>query len=200
MRRVDVGTEVSRQERRRSTAMQPPLRTNVDTTMTRTDELTTSSVAAVCEFLVRCGVTDNHNDGLRQQTIAEHMDCHPGTAGEYLRDAVDRGWLASHPAVTLTSGQSHAKAYYPAEDDRLFTDGGRSTDETEEIPTEWFDGHLQCQYDDCGHIEGFFHPLAGLIKIQTHLEKEHGISENEFFESLEEQPVDADTDHTEGDQ
>lgn len=52
-----------------------------------------------------------------------------------------------------------------------------------DLPAELFDGYVECK--ECGHVESFFHPVVGLMSMQGHLEEEHGISEEEFVESLE---------------
>jgi len=46
-----------------------------------------------------------------------------------------------------------------------------------------YDGFMEC--NECGHVERFFHPLAGLMSMQSHCEEEHGISEEEFIEQME---------------
>lgn len=59
------------------------------------------------------------------------------------------------------------------------------TDGSDRIPLELFDGFVECRVGECSHVERFFHPVVGLMKMQTHLEEEHGISEEEFIQSFE---------------
>lgn len=61
----------------------------------------------------------------------------------------------------------------------------------EQIPVELFDGHMECNVGDCGHIERFFHPGVGLMKMAGHLDEEHGITEEELAEALEEADFDS---------
>jgi hypothetical protein len=52
-----------------------------------------------------------------------------------------------------------------------------------ETPDEMLNGTMQC--NQCDHVVRYFQPMAGLMEMQEHCEKEHGISEEEFAEQFE---------------
>lgn len=74
----------------------------------------TSEIAAVCEFLIRCGVSDHYGEGITAKTLAEHLN-HPSDYAQYrLSAAVDDGYLTETPAV-IPGRKGQPLAYLPAE-------------------------------------------------------------------------------------
>jgi hypothetical protein len=70
--------------------------------------------AAVCEFLVRCGVSDHHGEGVTAGAVAEHIPIGADNVREKLKEAVERGDLETTPAVRLHH-PGMQDAYLPTE-------------------------------------------------------------------------------------
>jgi hypothetical protein len=76
-------------------------------------EVPVERVAAVCEFLVRCGVSDHYGEGVTAARVAEDLPLAVSSTQSKLFKAVEAGYLEDRPAVKL-DGSGTPKAYQPA--------------------------------------------------------------------------------------